>query len=52
LGYFCSRNECEKRKAIWDACVVEIKKDPGQTKDFDTQMLELMDTAGQYAQAD
>jgi hypothetical protein len=47
---FCSRSECEKRKAIWDACVAEIKQDPGQNKDFDTQMLALMDMTGQYTQ--
>ena len=47
---FCSRSECEKRKAIWDGCVAEIKQDPGQKKDFDTQMLALMDTMGQYTQ--
>jgi hypothetical protein len=46
----CSRSECKKRKAIWDACVAEIKQDPGQKKDFDTQMLAVMDTAGQYTQ--
>jgi hypothetical protein len=48
----CSRSECEKRKAIWDACVAEIKKDPGQKKDFDTQMLAAMDAIGQYTQTD
>jgi hypothetical protein len=52
VGSFCSRSECEKRKAIWDACVVEIKQDLGQTKDFDSQMLAVMDTLGLYAQAD
>ena len=48
VGSFCSRSECEKRKAIWDACVAEIKQDPSQKKDFDTQMLEVMDQIGQY----
>jgi hypothetical protein len=52
VGSFCSRSECEKRKAIWDACVAEIKQDSGQTKDFDSQMLAVMDTAGQYTQID
>ncbi len=47
-GVFCSRIECEKRKAIWDACVAEIKQDPDQKKDFDTQMLAVMDQMGQY----
>jgi hypothetical protein len=47
-GLFCSRSECEKRKAIWDACAAEIKQDPGQTRDFDTQMLAVMDQMGQY----
>jgi hypothetical protein len=49
---FCSRSECEKRKAIWDACVAEIKQDPGQKKVFDTQMLAVMDQMGQYTQTD
>ncbi len=64
VGSFCSRSECEKRKdlvvmrgapflvAIWDACVAEIKQDPGQKKDFDTQMLAVMDMAGHYTQTD
>ncbi len=52
VGSFCSRSECEKRKAIWDACVAEIKEDPGQTKDFDTQMLAIMDSMGQHTQTD
>jgi hypothetical protein len=47
---FCSRSECEKRKAIWDACVAEIDQDPGQKKAFDTQMLAVMNTIGQYTQ--
>jgi hypothetical protein len=51
-GLFCSRSECEKRKAIWDACVAEIKQDPDETKDFDTQMLAVMDQMGQYTQTD
>jgi hypothetical protein len=51
-GIFCSRSECEKGKAIWDACVAEIKQDPGQTKHFDTQMLAVMDQMGQYTQTD
>jgi hypothetical protein len=50
VGSFCSRSECEKRKAIWDTCVAEIKQDPGQKKVFDTQMLAAMDTVGQYTQ--
>jgi hypothetical protein len=49
---FCSRSECEKRKVIWDACVAEIMQDPGQKKDFDTQMLAVMDTMGQYTRTD
>ena len=49
---FCSRSECEKRKSIWDACVAEINQDPGQKKDFDTQMLAVMDQMGQYTQTD
>ncbi len=52
MGSFCSRSECEKRKAIWDACVAEIKQDPGRKEGFDTQMLALMDTVGQYTQTD
>ncbi len=52
VGSFCSRSECEKRKAIWDACVDEIKQDPSQKKDFETQMSVVMDTMGQYAQTD
>jgi hypothetical protein len=47
VGSFCSRSECEKRKAIWDACVAEINQDPRQKKDFDTQMLVVMDPTGQ-----
>ena len=47
VGSFCSRSECEKRKAIWDACVADIKQDPGRKKDFDTQMLAVMETMGQ-----
>jgi hypothetical protein len=50
VGSFCSRSECEKRKAIWGACVAEIKQDPGHKKDFDTQMLAVMDQMGQYTQ--
>jgi hypothetical protein len=49
-GSFCSRSECEKRKAIWDACVAKVKEDPGQKKDFDTQMLAVMNQMGQYTQ--
>ena len=52
VGSFCSRSECEKRKAIWDACVAEIEQDPGQKKDFDTQMLAVMDMTGRYIQTD
>jgi hypothetical protein len=52
MGSFCSRSECEKRKAIWDACVAEMEEDPAQKKDFDAQMLALMDTIGQYTQTD
>ncbi len=52
VGSFCSRSECEKRKAIWDACVAEIKQDPGQKNDFDSQMLAVMNTTGQYTQTD
>jgi hypothetical protein len=48
VASFCSQSECEKRKDIWDACVAEIKQDSGQKKDFDTQMLAVMDTLGQY----
>jgi hypothetical protein len=51
-GIFCSRRDCEKRKAIWDACVADIKQDPDQKKDFDTQMLAVMDTMGQYTRTD
>ncbi len=51
MGSFCSRSECEKRKAIWDACVA-VKQDPGQKEGFDTQMLAVMDTVGQYTQTD
>jgi hypothetical protein len=52
VGSFGSRSECEKRKAIWDTCVAEINQDPGQKKAFDTQMLAVMDTLGQYTQTD
>jgi hypothetical protein len=52
VGFFCSRRECEKRKAIWDACVAAINADPAQKKDFDTQMLALTSAAGQYTQTD
>ncbi len=52
VGSFCSRSECEKRKAIWDACVAEIEQDSGRKKDFDTQMLAVTDTLGQYTQTD
>ncbi len=45
---FCeSRSKCEKRKAIWDACVAEIKEDPDEKKEFDVQMLAAMDLMGQ-----
>ncbi len=47
VGSLCSRSECEKRKAIWDACVSEIKENPDQQKSFDTQMLAAMDLFGQ-----
>jgi hypothetical protein len=50
VGSFCSQSECEKRKAIWDACVAEIKQDPDQKKDFDRQILAAMDQMGQYIQ--
>ena len=49
---YCSRSECEKRKAIWDACVADINQDPGQKKDFDTQMLAAMNQMGKYTQND
>ncbi len=52
VGSFCSRSECERGKVIWDGCVAEINEDPGLMKDFDTQMLAVMDTAGQYTQTD
>jgi hypothetical protein len=52
VGSCCSRSECYKRKAIWDACVAEIKQDPVLKKDFDTQMLAVMDQIGQYIQTD
>jgi hypothetical protein len=52
VGFFCSRSECEKRKAIWDACVADINQDPGQKEDFDTQMLAVMDQLGQSTQTD
>jgi hypothetical protein len=52
LGSCCSRSECEKRKAIWDACIAEIAQDPGQKKDFDTQMLAVVEQMGQYTQSD
>jgi hypothetical protein len=45
---FCSRSEREKRNTIWDACVAEINRDPGQKEDLDTQMLAVMDAIGQY----
>ncbi len=51
-GPFCSRSECEKRKAIWDTCVAEINQDPGQKIEFDKQMLAAMDGMGQYTQTD
>ncbi len=51
-GLFCSRSECERRKAIWDTCVAEIAQDPDQKKDFDTQMLAVMEQMGQYTQSD
>ncbi len=47
-GLFGSRSECEKRKTMWDACVAEIKQDLDRTKDFDTQMLAVMDQMGRY----
>ncbi len=50
VGSFCSRSECERRKAIWDACVAEIQQDPGQKRDFDAQMLAVMETIGQCSQ--
>jgi hypothetical protein len=50
VGPFCSRSECEKRKAIWDACVAEINQDPGLKKDFDEQMLAAMNGMGQSTQ--
>ncbi len=52
VGFFYSRSECEKRKAIWDACVAEIEQDPGQKKYFDQQMRAVMDQMGQYTQTD
>ncbi len=52
VGSFCSRIECEKRKAIWDACVAEITQDSGQKKDFDTQMRAVVEATGQYTQTD
>jgi hypothetical protein len=52
VGSLCSRSECDKRKAIWDACVAGIKQDPVQQKGFDTQMLAVMDQTGQYTQTD
>ncbi len=51
-GPFCSRSECEKRKAIWDVCVAEINQDPGRKNDFDTAMLAVTDGMGQYTQTD
>jgi hypothetical protein len=48
VGSFSSRSECEKRKALWDACVAETKQDLGRMNNFDTQMLALMNTVGQY----
>jgi hypothetical protein len=52
VGSFCSRSECEKRKAIWDSCVAGMKHDLGQKKEFDTQMLALTNALGQYTQTD
>ncbi len=37
---------------MWDACVAEIKEDPGRKKDFDSQMLAVVDQMGQYTQTD
>jgi hypothetical protein len=45
-GYFCSRSECAKRKAIWDACVVDIKTDADGKNAFDTQMLAATNLIG------
>jgi hypothetical protein len=47
---FCSRSECEKRKAIWDVCVAEINQNPDLKKDFDMQMLAVVDGIGQNTQ--
>jgi hypothetical protein len=52
VGSFCSRSDCEKRKAIWDACVAQINQDPDLKKDFDTRMLAVADKLGQYTQTD
>ncbi len=52
MGIFCSRSECEKRKAIWDACVAEIKQDLSLKKNFDAQMLAVIDGIGQNTQTD
>jgi hypothetical protein len=52
VGTFFSPRECKNRKAIWDLCVAKIKQDPVQQKDFDTQMLAVIDMAGQYTQTD
>jgi hypothetical protein len=47
----CSRSDCEKRRAIWNACVAELKQDPGLKKDFDAHMLSVTETIGQYSYA-
>ncbi len=52
VGSLCSRSECEKRKVIWDVCVAGITQDPVQQKGFDTQMLAVLETLGQYTQTD
>jgi hypothetical protein len=44
-----SRSECEKRKAIWDACVAEINEDPDLKENFDAQMLAAVNLMGQYS---
>ncbi len=51
--YFCwlSRSECEKRKAIWDACVAEINEEPDLKEKFDAQMLAAMDLMGQLSRS-
>jgi hypothetical protein len=49
---FCfwqSRSECEKRKAIWDACVLETNEDPDLKEHFDTQMLSMLNLMGQFS---